>query len=161
MGLRVRDMRPEDLDEVVRIIRLHDADDGRYAKHSLQAWFGPNGPAGDPCFQYIVAVSEEEDRVLGVSGFAPDLGEGEGVFWLGWTYVNPWTQGQGVGRQLLDEVLARLAVLGARKLFLETSTLSKYETAVAFYAHLGFREEGRLLDFYGPGEHKIMMGLPL
>ena len=156
-ALVVRDMVEGDIDEVVRIITLHDSDDGRYARGSFET--GP--PLGsDPHFQHVVCLAED-GRVIGVSGWGPDLGEGAGIYWLGWTYVNPWSRGQGVGARLLVTVIERVRALGGRKLFLETSSMDKYAEAVRFYERIGFVEEGRLHDFYGPGEAKILMGLPL
>ncbi len=151
-------MEPTDLEEVVRIIRLHDSDDARHARRFFEE--GPSAE-GDPRHGHLVCVDPEEERVIGVSGWGADLGEGEGIYWLGWTYVNPWWHGRGAGRLLLEGAIERVRELGGRKLFVETSSAEAYERAVRFYERSGFAEEGRLRDFYGPGEHKIILGLPL
>ena len=158
MTLRLRPMEESDVDEVVRIIRLHDSDDARHARR----FFNEGLPfSGAPEQGHLVCVEPDEERVVGVSGWGADLGEGEGIYWLGWTYVNPWWQGRGAGRLLFDAVLARVRELGGRKLFVATSSLEAYSAAVRFYERNGFVEEGRLRDFHGPGEHKLIFGLPL
>jgi len=151
-------MRPSDVDEVVRIIRLHDSDDAAHAQRYFE-----QGPAfsGDPGHGHVVCESAQEDRVIGVSGWDADEGEGRGVFWLGWTYVGPWHEGLGAGRRLLDAVVDEVRALGGRRLFLDTSSLPKYERAVRFYERNGFEHEGRLRDYYGPGDDKLLMGLTL
>lgn len=151
-------MLPADLEEVVRIIRLHDSDDAAHARsHFVEGL----DFSGDPRHGHLVAEDEAEGRVVGVSGWGADRGEGDGVFWVGWTYVNPWWHGRGVGRLLLDAVVARVRDLGGRKLYVETSSLEKYAPAVSVYERLGFAEEGRLRDFYGPDEDKLVLGMAL
>ena len=156
MPLTIRDMEPADAEEVVRIIRLHDTDDARHA-----GAFFETGPAfdGDPRHRHLVC--EQEGQVVGVCGYGADMGEGEGVYWLGWTYVNPWRRGQGIGRRLLEAVVERVRALGGRKLYAETSSLEAYAAAVRFYARAGFAQEGRLVDYYAPGDDKLILGMVL
>ena len=54
-------MRPSDVDEVVRIIRLHDSDDAAHAQRYFE-----QGPAfsGDPGHGHVVCESAQEDRVM-------------------------------------------------------------------------------------------------
>ncbi len=154
----IRPMRPEDLSEVLRMIRLHDDDDYRAAQRS----FAHHNPEQRPEHgAHFVYIDPQELRPLGVIGYSVDDLEARGTYWLGWTYVNPFSRGKGIGAQLMAFNLAALRALGARKLFLSTSSLPKYQAAVGFYQRHGFAEEGRLLDFYAPGEHKILMGCDL
>jgi len=148
----------EDVAEVVRIIRLHDSDDAEHAGRYLaeEATF-----TDDPDHGHIVAEDRAEERVVGVSGWGADGGEGEGIFWVGWTYVNPWSQGKGVGLRLLEAVIGRVRERRGRKLYVETSSLAKYAKAVRVYERLGFVQEGRLRDFYAPGEDKLVLGMAL
>lgn len=157
-GPQIRPMRQEDVDEVVRIIRLHDSDDGKAA-----AQFYARGRTFDAPYeqdQHFVLIDPEEGRIVGVSGYGlDDSPETSGIFWLGWTYVNPYFRGKGYGARLLHVVIEHVRRLGGRKLYLDTSSSEKYATAVAFYERFGFREEGRLVDYYREGEHKLLMGL--
>ena len=151
-------MRSSDVDEVIRIIRLHDSDD---AKEARRYFDGGPASSGDPRHGHLVCIDPDDDTVIGVSGWDADDGEGQGVFWLGWTYVNPFQEGRGAGRLLLGAVLAYVRELSGRRLFLDTSSLPKYERAVRFYERNGFAREGQLKDYYGPGDDKVLMGLTL
>lgn len=151
----IRPLRGGDLDEVLRIIRLHDADDAESARVSfenaeLNGDVERNG--------HVVIDGGERDRVMGVSGWYVDDLEARGVWWLGWTYVNPYEQGNGYGSVLMEFVLAMMRQFGARKLFLSTSSLEKYREAIGFYERHGFEREGRLRDFYADGEDKLIFG---
>ena len=152
-----RDMVASDQDEVVRIIRLHDTDDGKEALQFFDAYFGDPARVSSPLHRHIVYVEPGERRVVGVSGHGPGPIQGQGIFWLGWTYVNPYFTRRGIGGSLLSEVVSRLRLLGGRKLYLDTSSLSKYEPAIKLYTRFGFREEGRFLDYYQEGEDCVIM----
>lgn len=158
-GPEVRLMRPADLDEVLRIIRLHDSDDYHAAR---QAFSRARFDLPHEVTAHFVLIEPDERRPVGVSGyFGGDDPEAGGVYWLGWTYVNPFFRGRGYGGHLMEFVFAALREVGARKLFLTTSSLDKYSGAVRFYERHGFAEEGRLLDYYQDGEHQIVMGCHL
>lgn len=159
-GPRIRPMGPDDVREVVRIVRLHDSDDGRAAR----AWFEDphrfDAPYEDA--RHFVLIDPTEQRIVGVSGYGRDSSrEVAGVYWLGWTYVNPYFRGRGYGARLLHVVIEHVRRFGARKLYLSTSSLESFADAVAFYRRMGFVEEGRLRDFYRDGEDQLLMGLRL
>jgi ribosomal protein S18 acetylase RimI-like enzyme len=159
--LEIRPMCEADLDEVLRFIRLHDTDDWEAARRGFE-----QTDLGHPWERmlHLVAVDEDDDgdvRPVGVSGYYIDDFEARGVYWLSWTYVNPFFQGEGVGTQLMNAVVETLEVLGARRLFVSTSSLDKYGAAVEFYERHGFEREGRLEDYYAPGEDQLILGRPL
>jgi len=151
----IRLMGPDDLDEVLRFIRLHDTDDYKAAKLAF-AHTGFAQPVEHHA--HFVVIEPDERRPVGVIGYSIDDLEARGTYWLGWTYVNPFFRGKGYGSQLMVYVKEVLRELGARKLFLSTSGLEKYATAVSFYERHGFAREGRLIDFYADGDDKLIMG---
>lgn len=157
-GTTIRLMRPDDLDEVLRIIRLHDSDDYKAARASF-----PRDRFHLPLEQtaHFVIEDAEERRVVGVSGYYIDDLESHGIYWLGWTYVNPFKQGHGYGGQLMRFIVSAVEELGARKLYLSTSSLPEYAKAVGFYNRYGFVQEGCLKDYYNPGEDKLILAKPL
>jgi ribosomal protein S18 acetylase RimI-like enzyme len=61
-------------------------------------------------------------------------------------------RGQGLGRALVELLLARLRERGSRGVHLDVA--ADNENGIAFYRHLGFTEVGR-------GQSSILMGLPL
>lgn len=143
---------------MVALIRLHDSDD---AKHARRYFERQDALSGGPARGHVVCAPAGQEEPIGVSGWDADEGEGRGIFWLGWTYVNPFHEGRGAGRLLLQAVLAHVRQQAGRRMFLDTSSLPKYERAVRFYERNGFKHEGRLLDYYGPGEDQLLMGLTL
>lgn len=157
-GQHVPDIRPmtrADLDEVLRIIRLHDSDDYKAASISFErSGFDQHPEVGG----HFVIMHPTEPRPVGVSGYYIDDLEARGLYWLGWTYVNPFCRGQGYGGKLIKVVFEILKDVGARKLYLSTSSLPNYAAAVGFYKKHGFVEEGRLIDFYDDGDSQIIMG---
>jgi ribosomal-protein-alanine N-acetyltransferase len=56
---------------------------------------------------------------------------------------------QGVGRELMRELVERLESAGARLIRLEVDL--RNAGAIRFYERLGFRETRRLVDYYGDG----------
>jgi N-acetylglutamate synthase-like GNAT family acetyltransferase len=61
----------------------------------------------------------------------------DGVYELSKMAVSPSRRGRGIGRQLLEHVIERARVMGARSLYLGSST--KLPNAVHLYEAVGFR----------------------
>lgn len=157
-GPVIRPMRRGDLDEVLRLIRLHDSDDYQSARSA----FSPERFAlPEDVTAHFVIEDPEERRVVGVSGYFIDDDEAQGIYWLGWTYVNPFFRGKGIGKFLMRHVEQHVLALRARKLYLSTSSLDKYQAAVGFYKKCGFIQEAALHDYFRPGEHKLILAKSL
>jgi ribosomal protein S18 acetylase RimI-like enzyme len=62
-----------------------------------------------------------------------------------------------VGTALVRAMERELAGLGARIVRIETSQLDEYEAARSFYARLGYREVGRIRDFYRRGDDLVTL----
>jgi GNAT superfamily N-acetyltransferase/DNA-binding MarR family transcriptional regulator len=69
------------------------------------------------------------------------INAGEGRFELSKMAVSPGHQGLGIGRKLLEAVVAEYLARGARELFLESN--SKLEPAIALYESAGFAHTPR------------------
>lgn len=78
-------------------------------------------------------VVMEGDQLIGTVGLYP---REPGVAELRKMYLRKSARGQGLGRQLLERVLARAPQLGVRRIELETS--SKLVEAIALYKKYGF-----------------------
>lgn len=157
-GSLMRPMARRDLDEVLRLIRLHDSDDYRAAREGFER---ADFDADPRWAAHVVLEDPDERRVVGVSGYYNEDLEVDDVFWLSWTYVNPYFRGKGYGKLLLRWVIDTLPGYGGRKLYLSTSSLPKYEGAIRFYESFGFRIEGLLRDYFQPGEDKLIFGVDL
>ncbi len=108
----------------------------RTGYHFMRA-FGPDGSlAGFACFGPIAGT--------------------EGSFDLYWIAVHPLSQGQGLGRLLVETAAEEAIRSGGRLLYAETSSQPLYEPTRAFYGRNGFREIAKLPGFYRPGDDKIV-----
>ena len=75
---------------------------------------------------------------------------------LYWIAVPPDCQGRGLGRRLIEEVERRVRAAGGRRIYVDTSRRSQYESTRAFYEGCGYRLSAVLDDFYGPGDGKAI-----
>ena len=155
--MTIRDLTEEDLDLVLEIIAKHDDDDVDAAEAYFEELF--EDAEADAPDRHFVAVVDAE--VVGVGGVMLDEEEGDAIWWLGWFYVEPAHQHQGLGQALLDRSLEWAKREGGRKVYVDVSAYESYENARSFYAKNGFVEEGRLLDYYAPGEDCLLMGRAL
>ena len=73
--------------------------------------------------------------------------------------VDPTVQGRGFGAALMTHVETELRQKGgdeARVLIVETSSTEQYARTREFYAKIGYDEEARVRQFYGPDDHTVM-----
>ena len=73
--------------------------------------------------------------------------------------VRPGARGQGVGRALLNALLAEAAKRGAMDLFLEVAEPNL--AARALYAGAGAKEVGRRRRYYADGADALVLRLPV
>ena len=79
-----------------------------------------------------------------------------GSFDLFWIAVDPRFQRHGIGRMLMAAVESRVAAIGGRRIYIDTSGKPQYEPTRAFYERSGFRCEARLADFYAPDDDRVI-----
>ncbi len=69
--------------------------------------------------------------------------------------VVPGARRGGLGRELLDELLAKAAGLGATRILLEVAATN--EAAIGLYESFGFAEIGRRKGYYADGCDALVM----
>ena len=85
-----------------------------------------------------------------IFGKTPLTGSTWDVYWI---VVDKDLQGQGVGKKLIGRVEQYLRDKdGFATIRLETSSRKEYWGARKFYVKLGFKESGRIPDFYAVGD---------
>jgi len=87
--------------------------------------------------------------------FGPTLGT-VGTFDIYWIIVAPHLQARGVGKKLMRHAEGLIVRLGGRMIVVETSGLAAYKPTRRFYLKMDYHEEARLLDFYAPGDDKVV-----
>lgn len=106
---------------------------------------------------WLVAESGDGNVVSGAQ-FAPEP-FADRMWNLYFIAVDPAAQGTGIGRAVMAHVEADLRRRGddkARTLIVETSSTDQYARTRQFYAGLGYNEEARIREFYGPDDHKVV-----
>jgi ribosomal protein S18 acetylase RimI-like enzyme len=151
-GYPVRDLRPGDLPQLENILRATDAFTGEEVDCAMELL---DIVLTDPRQRdYLVTVADDNAGVQGYILYGPTpLACGNvTIYWLA---VAPEAQGKGVGRQLMTHVEQYTRRLRGRLICLETSSQGGYERTRNFYRCAGYREEGRLRDFYRPGDDRL------
>ena len=157
----LREITRDDVDSVVDIISKHQPVDGAQARAYYDGYFGGRERSASDRERSYVVVDIPSANVIGVGGYAPDKYDWSIVLWLSWLYVAERIRRHGVGSRLLVKIVDDARRLGANKLYLDTSSDPSYAAAVAMYERFGFREEGRLKNYYGAHEDMIIMGMGL
>jgi ribosomal protein S18 acetylase RimI-like enzyme len=106
-------------------------------------------------YSFLFAEEGPDRRLAGYScyGRVPLT---QASFDLYWIVVGPESQGAGLGRRLLAESEAAIAAVGGTALYAETSGRLQYAPTRSFYRRCGYREAAVLVDFYAPGDDKII-----
>ena len=106
--------------------------------------------------QWLV-LADDDGNVRAAANYAPEPFS-DRMWNLYFVAVDPAHQGGGAGTALMDRAEAELQAMGedvARVLIVETSSTPQYDRTRAFYAKLGYDEEARVRQFYGPDDDKV------
>ncbi|MEU3275716.1 GNAT family N-acetyltransferase [Streptomyces antibioticus] len=148
--LRIRAVTEDDLSHVVR----------------LDAAAFPADPY--PFFvlrQLLTAFPEfllvVEDSAKDLRGYVLATPPYDAQSWILSLGITPELRRQGLGRELMTRILGLLRAKGTHAVWLSVEPGN--DSAVALYRSLGFVPEpqGPRLDYFGPGEHRLLMSLAL
>lgn len=116
-----------------------------------------NCPAGH---RVDVWADDPSSLPVGVVYFGPDtIADRKWDLWM--IAVAPDRQGQGIGSKLLRFTEAHVRAGGGGLLYIETSSLPKYDTTRVFYGKHGYAEVDRIPDFYADGDSKVIYAKPI
>lgn len=116
------------------------------------------GVASDYFFVFADEIDAEGHATLrGYSCYGP-IACTLGGYDLYWIAVDRGEQGRGLGRWVLRETEQRVAAAGGRRLYAETSGKAQYASTRAFYLRCGYDCEAEFVDFYEPGDSKVVYG---
>jgi ribosomal protein S18 acetylase RimI-like enzyme len=104
---------------------------------------------------YFFLFAEEGNRLLGYTCFGPIPGSVHS-YDLYWIAVDPCAQGRGLGKKLMAESERIMAERGAQRIYADTSSRPQYEPTRVFYRSCGYTQEALLVDFYAPGDGKVI-----
>jgi len=104
---------------------------------------------------YHFVLAERGSTLVAYACYGPIEGT-QGSFDLYWIAVSPEEQGKGLGGQVYARAEAAMRKAGAKHIYADTSSSDRYAGTRGFYQRMGFHEEARLSDFYGPGDGKVI-----
>lgn len=134
-AFEIRDALPEDMDAVRRLFTAYQEwlnDDICFAGFNTEL---QNLPGDYTAPTGALLVIERKNRLVACAGLRAC---GSGNVELKRLYVEPESQGMGVGKRLLETVLERARFLQYKQLLLET--LPVMESAIGLYKSAGFIE---------------------
>jgi D-alanine-D-alanine ligase len=168
LPIEIRRCRPEDRQTVLSFLAetgFFRPDEIEVARELLDAALA-DGPEGH--YQSFVACADrsqlsDDDRQPATASepagwicFGPTpctLGTYD-IYWIG---VAPAWQGRGIGRALTAFAERAISERGGRLLVVETSSRETYRRTRQFYEALGYSEAAHIADFYGPGDHRVIL----
>lgn len=105
-----------------------------------------------------LVATDDGGAVVAAANYAPEP-FADRMWNLYFIAVEPRVQGQGIGAALMARAESDLTMMGddvARVLVVETSSTDQYKLTRQFYAQLGYDEEARIRQFYGPEDDKVV-----
>jgi len=104
-------------------------------------------------YQFLFA--ENNSQVVGYTcyGLIPATAGSYDLYWIA---VSMSMRGRGLGKTLLQKTECLIRDLGGRNLFAETSSRDQYVPTQRFYENCHYIPEAILMDFYAPGDSKII-----
>jgi D-alanine-D-alanine ligase len=147
------DALPADRDAVRRIVTSTDffrPDELEVAVELVDERLARGDASG-----YHFIFAERDGRTVGYACYGP-IACTVGSYDLYWIAVDQACQGQGIGRRLLAEAEESIRRAGGRRIYVETSGRPQYDATRRFYERCGYRREACLVDFYAPGDDKVV-----
>ena len=104
---------------------------------------------------YHFVLAERGSGLVAYACYGPIDGA-QDSFDLYWIAVSPEEQGRGLGSQVYARAESAMRRAGAKHIYADTSSSDRYAPTRGFYQRMGFTEQARLPDFYGPGDGKVI-----
>jgi ribosomal protein S18 acetylase RimI-like enzyme len=133
--------------EIIEESGQFDADGLAHVQDTLDQHLAGDGPA--------IWLTADDGEPVGVAYCAPEL-VASGTWNLLMLWTRPDRQGKGHGAALVKQMEHELHCRAARLLIVETSGLSAFTPARAFYAKCGFAHEATIKNFFAAGDDKLV-----
>jgi ribosomal protein S18 acetylase RimI-like enzyme len=101
--------------------------------------------------EYFFVFAEENGVMLGYSCYGT-ISASDARYDLYWIAVDKTLHRRGIGRLLLAETEKKIRAAGGKRIYVETSSIPKYEPTRSFYAKSGYALASRLTDYYRDGD---------
>lgn len=153
-GIVLRKIASEDRHSILQIVNkiTHFTDEEKQCALELLDAYLDNGEASG--YDFLTAINAEK-TLLGYVCFGK-IPLTDACYDIYWIVVEPEFQDKGVGTKLLYAMEEKLTGMGARKIFVETSSQKKYLSAQNFYQKNEYRLVSNFSDFYKIGDGKLI-----
>ena len=151
--MNVRSIEANDRAPLARLLRGIDQfkpEEVSVAEELIEASLADPEGSGYRCL-----VAEEGGQACGYICFGPTPMTAS-TYDLYWIAVDPGQQGRGIGRKLYEAFVESLDRGSGAQIRIETSSKESYAATGGFYERLGFSVDGRLRDFYAPGDDLLI-----
>jgi ribosomal protein S18 acetylase RimI-like enzyme len=145
---------PDDREKISRLLRQGNVFNREEIQVALELIDEALNGAGKKDYQVFCAF-ENDRNLAGFICFGP-IPMTERSYDLYWLRVDEASSRKGVGGALLEFMEEFVAVEGARRIYIETSSTAPYQAARALYEKHGYQFVCCLKDFYREGDHKMI-----
>ena len=154
MNLKIRPISVLDRTALLRILENtpeFNPSDYRVAKEVLDDCLKDDDNSG-----YSILVAEDNKEVIGFVCYGPTPLT-VGTWDIYWEAVSRNNRGQGIGGALLKAAEKDIRKSKGRLVLIETSSTPAYAKTRQFYIGHGYEEIARVLDFYEPGDDRVIL----
>ena len=137
--------------DMLRTIREFSPEEVDVAEELIDAYLDSSAASG-----YLVCVAEVDSVITGYVCYGPTPLT-KGTWDVYWVAVDPRGQGQGIGKALMAHTEGKIKESQGRLAIVETSGRPDYAKTRHFYVSVNYKEAGRILDFYAPGDDKLIL----
>jgi ribosomal protein S18 acetylase RimI-like enzyme len=137
--------------DLLRVIREFTPEEVAVAEELIDAYLEDSSISG-----YLVFVAEVGSVVTGYVCYGPTPLT-KGTWDVYWVAVDPGGQRQGVGRALMAFAEGKIKESQGRLVIVETSGRPDYDKTRRFYRSLEYKVVARIVDFYSPGDDKLIL----
>jgi ribosomal protein S18 acetylase RimI-like enzyme len=151
----IRPMVPKDkltIISILRTIREFTPEEVVVAEEVIDAYLEAPSTSG-----YYVFVVEVDSTLTGYVCYGPTPLT-KGTWDVYWVAVDPGGQGQGIGTALMAFTEGKIKESQGRLVIVETSGRPDYEKTRRFYKSRDYEVAARIVDFYAPGDDKLILG---
>jgi len=148
-----REVEEADAERVAKLVTVtgfFSAEEVDVAEELVRERLGKGDVSG---YHFIMAEHYGRLAAYACYGPIPCTQSGYDLYWIA---VHPDYQGRGIGKELLQETERAIRSAGGERIYVDTSQRLQYAGTRAFYEQNGYAQQSVFLDFYAPGDGKVV-----
>jgi GNAT superfamily N-acetyltransferase len=117
-------------------------------------YYNENKEKGDGCGHKFL-FAELDGKTVGYTNFGMASHSGQS-YYIHWIAIDDKYRNKGYGKMLITKTEEIIRDLGAKKIFVETSSKEAYRSTQQFYLKCGYVIEATLKKFYAEDDHQLI-----